>query len=110
MTDVACACGGVVLRLDGPPILASACHCNSCREAAARLDAPIIEANGATRMTLQRKDRAQVVEGGGELPAQTGRIDEADHRDVLREPDVAGDPRRSLDQRLCSSLAERNSA
>lgn len=63
MTIVACSCGAVTLELDGPPILASECHCASCRTAADRLNASIREENGGTRFVLQRKDRATVLSG-----------------------------------------------
>ncbi|GAB1479358.1 DUF6151 family protein [Paracoccaceae bacterium] len=62
MTPLTCACGQSRLFLTGPPILAADCCCESCAEAAARLQAlpgvpQITNAVGATPFVLYRKDR-----------------------------------------------------
>ena len=68
MTRLNCRCGKVHLELDRTPIITAECHCNSCRQAAGRLEglpgaAPILEDNGGTRFVLYRKDRVRIVEG-----------------------------------------------
>jgi hypothetical protein len=67
MTEIACTCGTVVLSLTGPPILATECHCTSCRAAATRLGAAITEPNGGTRFVVQRKDQSKVQRGAEHL-------------------------------------------
>lgn len=67
-THIACACGQVQLEVEKGPIASTECHCNSCRAAAARLQAlpgspPFVEANGGTRFALYRKDRIRFVKG-----------------------------------------------
>jgi hypothetical protein len=63
-----CACGQVRLQTAGTPITCTECHCNSCRAAAARLQAlpgaPAVQAaNGGTPFVLYRKDRVRILEG-----------------------------------------------
>jgi hypothetical protein len=65
---LACACGKVHLEVERTPIISTECHCNSCREAGARLDKlpvshPILESNGGTRFVLYRKDRIRFTKG-----------------------------------------------
>ncbi len=67
-TPAACACGKVVLEAAGRPIMATACHCTSCRTAGRRfergLHAPqVIETDGGTEFVLQRKDRVRCLSG-----------------------------------------------
>ena len=69
---IRCDCGRTVLELDGQPIVTVECHCDSCRQAALRLeslaDAPkLAEANGGTRAVLYRKDRIDCVSGAETL-------------------------------------------
>jgi hypothetical protein len=71
-TRLQCACGQVRLETTGAPITSSECHCNSCRAAAARLQAianapRVQEPNGGTRYVLYRKDRVEFAEGRGLL-------------------------------------------
>ncbi|MCP3143134.1 GFA family protein [Pyxidicoccus xibeiensis] len=73
-TQLGCACGRVRLEVERAPIVTAECHCNSCREAGARLKTlpgapPFLEANGATRFVLYRKDRARFLEGTDVLKA-----------------------------------------
>jgi hypothetical protein len=68
ITSLNCACGQVRLETVGTPITCAECHCNSCRAAAARLQAlpaaPCIQAsNGGTHFVLYRKDRVRFLEG-----------------------------------------------
>ncbi len=65
---IACACGQTRMEITGSPIVSAECCCNSCREAASRLQtlpsAPaFIESNGYTRYVLYRKDRVRFVSG-----------------------------------------------
>lgn len=67
-----CTCGQVHLQVVGAPILSAGCCCNSCRTAGARLQrlpsAPqLLDAHGATRFVLYRKDRIRFLEGGALL-------------------------------------------
>lgn len=66
--ELGCACGQVRLQVEGAPIISAACCCNSCREAGARIQrlpaAPtLLDAHGATRFVLYRKDRVRFGEG-----------------------------------------------
>ncbi|MGD9914366.1 MAG: GFA family protein [Rhizobiaceae bacterium] len=70
-THLACNCGKVGLHLRGAPIVTAECHCNSCREAGARLEASrpgvhVLEPNGGTGFVLYRRDRVQI-DGAGLL-------------------------------------------
>ncbi len=72
MTEIPCSCGQTALALTGAPILTAACHCQSCRTAAAQLAAlpgatPVTDAQGGTPFVLWRKDRALVLRGAGHL-------------------------------------------
>lgn len=71
---VACACGQVRLRLDGPPIASVECLCTSCRKAGRRLETlpgspRIVDDKGATPFVMQRKDRVEIVAGATHLRA-----------------------------------------
>jgi hypothetical protein len=68
VTELACRCGKVRMILDGPPLLTAECHCNSCREGAARMaalpgGASVVADNGGTPYVLYRKDRVRFVAG-----------------------------------------------
>jgi hypothetical protein len=67
-TTLSCACGKVQLHVQGTPIVNAACCCNSCRTAGARLQAlprapAVVDAHGATRFVLYRKDRVGFAQG-----------------------------------------------
>lgn len=71
-STLSCACGRFQLEVVGAPIIAAECHCNSCREAAARLGSlpsapPLPESNGGTQFVMYRKDRVRFPEGTGLL-------------------------------------------
>ncbi|ODT75006.1 MAG: hypothetical protein ABS76_35565 [Pelagibacterium sp. SCN 64-44] len=71
---LACACGQFHVELDGDPFIATECHCDSCRQAAARLAAlppafPLQAASGGTPYILYRKDRVRFPDGTGALHA-----------------------------------------
>lgn len=67
-THLSCQCGKVQLTVTGEPIIVAECHCNSCREGAARLAAlpgaqPVTAENGGTPYVLYRKDRVTFTSG-----------------------------------------------
>lgn len=67
-TDIACACGQVQITVEKTPIISTECHCDSCRAAAARLQAlpgtaPFLQSNGGTYFVLYRKDRIHFRKG-----------------------------------------------
>ncbi|MDI1327304.1 MAG: hypothetical protein PSV23_10955 [Brevundimonas sp.] len=67
-----CRCGQVALEATGRPILTVACYCDSCRKAAAELEAlpeapPVLGADGGTDFLLFRKDRVRPAAGAGRL-------------------------------------------
>lgn len=69
---VACACGQVQLRLEGPPIASVECLCSSCRTAGQVLETlpgspQIVDDKGATAFVMQRKDRIENVSGAQNL-------------------------------------------
>ncbi|WP_073265808.1 GFA family protein [Phytopseudomonas punonensis] len=71
---VTCDCAKVAIELDGAPFISTECHCNSCREAAARLEQlplarPMLERNAGTQFVLYRKDRIQILRGRDLLEA-----------------------------------------
>ncbi len=73
-TELTCTCGEVRLRVEGKPILAAECHCNSCREAGARMGAlpnapTFLAKNGGTPFILCRKDRVAIEKGREHLGA-----------------------------------------
>lgn len=73
-SSIRCDCGLTVLTLKGQPIVTVECHCDSCREAAHRLEslaaAPkVAEPNGGTWAVLYRKDRVDCVSGAETLAA-----------------------------------------
>ncbi len=71
-TPLTCRCGTLRLAVHGQPIIAAECHCDSCREAARRLDglpgAPDVRAaNGGVPYVLYRKDRVHFLAGAERL-------------------------------------------
>lgn len=67
-TRLSCACGQVVLEVEGTPIVSAECLCTDCQKAGALLQslpgAPrMLDANGATRFVMYRKDRVHCEEG-----------------------------------------------
>jgi hypothetical protein len=71
-TQLSCACGQALLKVEGAPIISAECCCNSCRSAGAILQTltsapPILEPSGATRLVLYRKDRVRFVRGAALL-------------------------------------------
>lgn len=72
LTPARCRCGKVAFELTGRPILTATCHCDSCRRAAAVLEAlpgapPVRSAEGSADFVLARKDRARPVTGADRL-------------------------------------------
>lgn len=71
-TPLACSCGQVRLEVEGAPIVAAECHCNSCRTAGERMQmlpgAPrVLEESGGSHFVLYRKDRVRFAEGSERL-------------------------------------------
>lgn len=71
-THLHCTCGHVHLDVERAPIVSAECCCNSCRSAAARLQAlpgapAILGPLGTTRFVLYRKDRIRFLEGANYL-------------------------------------------
>lgn len=71
-TELSCTCGAFALELTGEPFIATECHCTSCREAGARLEAlplsrPMRGANLGTPFVLYRKDRVRFLRGADRL-------------------------------------------
>ncbi|MEO7756807.1 MAG: DUF6151 family protein [Dokdonella sp.] len=67
-----CACGSVVLEMSGEPIIASACYCDDCQEAARQIAqlpgaTPVMDSDGGTPYLIYRKDRMTCVEGAEHL-------------------------------------------
>ncbi len=74
ITSLQCACGQVRLELQGAPITATECHCNSCRTAGARMQSlpsarAALSPNGGTPFVLYRKDRVRLLDGTDLLKA-----------------------------------------
>ncbi len=70
--EIACPCGATVFALSGDPIVATECHCTSCRTAGERLEAlpdaaEIRAPNGGTPFVLWRKDRISCQHGAEHL-------------------------------------------
>lgn len=69
-----CRCGNVAFEATGEPIMAVACHCESCRKAAAGFAAlpgatQVANAEGGTDFVMVRKDRVRCVQGEERLRA-----------------------------------------
>jgi len=65
---IGCPCGKVILEISGPPIIATECHCTSCRTAGERLShlpgtLQVRGPNDGTPYVLYRKDRVRFVQG-----------------------------------------------
>ncbi|MEZ2131273.1 MULTISPECIES: GFA family protein [unclassified Sinorhizobium] len=60
-THLSCTCKAFRLAFRGSPIISTECHCNSCNQAASRLEPltaqTVRTAHGGTRYVLYRKDR-----------------------------------------------------
>jgi len=72
--NLACDCGQVRLRVEGPPIASVECLCTSCRTAGRRLESlpgspRIVDDKGATPIIMQRKDRVAILAGAERLSA-----------------------------------------
>jgi hypothetical protein len=70
--SIHCSCGQFHLEVHGAPFINAECHCDSCRAAAARLQAlpgagPVCHDNGGTQYRLYRKDRVTFPAGTGLL-------------------------------------------
>ena len=71
-TEITCPCGATAFALAGNPIIATECHCTSCRVAGERLEAlagaaPIRAPNAGTPFALWRKDRVRCLRGAEHL-------------------------------------------
>lgn len=69
-----CQCGQLQLEVLGTPIISAECYCNSCRAAGVKLQTlpgarPVVDAHGATRFVLYRKDRTRFRQGTAQLKA-----------------------------------------
>ena len=78
VTRIACPCGATVMALTGGSIVATECHCTSCRMAGKRMEAlpgaaEIRAPNGGTPFVLWRKDRVSCQRGAEHL--RTFRLD-----------------------------------
>jgi hypothetical protein len=70
--DLTCRCGKVHIAVEGEPILAAECQCDSCRKGSAYLSslpggAPITSPTGGTEYVLCRKDRVAFTAGAEHL-------------------------------------------
>lgn len=73
-TRLTCSCERFEMVVTGEPFIATECHCNSCRDAGARmatlpLARPMLDENGGTRFALYRKDRVEITKGRNVLRA-----------------------------------------
>jgi len=71
---VSCRCGQVALEAQGKPIVATICHCSSCRDAGRQLEAlpgaaPILNKDEGTPFILFRKDHVHCLRGDNHLGA-----------------------------------------
>jgi hypothetical protein len=67
-TTASCLCGAALVELRGAPIVATCCHCTSCRAAGELLDRiagapPVRDSGGGTPYVLFRKDRVRCARG-----------------------------------------------
>lgn len=74
ITRLGCACGQVQVTLHQAPLIATECHCTSCREASLRMAmlpgaTTVAAANGGTPFVLYRKDRVEFTSGQERLSA-----------------------------------------
>lgn len=68
ISRVECRCGKVGFEVVGEPIMTVTCHCDSCRQAAERLEAlpgaaPVANGEGGTDYVMMRKDRLRCTKG-----------------------------------------------
>ena len=80
-----CQCGKVKFEAVGAPILAAACHCNSCRRAGRMFEAlpsapPVLDADGGSPVLLYRKDRVRCVAGREYLEEHRLKLDSPTRR------------------------------
>lgn len=71
-TALSCRCGEVTLKVEGKPIMSAECLCSDCQAAGAVLQAlpgapATLNAKGATRFVMYRKDRVQCTRGQHQL-------------------------------------------
>ena len=71
-TTLQCRCGTIGLEIHSTPIISVECLCADCQAAASILEAlpnaaPILDAKGATRFELYRKDRVRIIKGEDQL-------------------------------------------
>lgn len=67
-TQVSCKCGAVECVATGAPILAAACYCDDCQQAAHQIESlpggsPILSEDGGTAYVLYRRDRFECTKG-----------------------------------------------
>jgi hypothetical protein len=67
-----CACGRVVLRMRGAPIVSVACYCDDCQTGARKIAAlpnaaPVNDPDGGTSYLAYRKDRLECLSGSEHL-------------------------------------------
>jgi hypothetical protein len=72
ITSVECECGKTALKLRGPHLYCTSCHCDDCQQAAACLADEhgvknILDPYGGTEYVLHRKDSYSIVRGTGHL-------------------------------------------
>lgn len=85
--SASCRCGEVMFETTGPPIVSTACYCESCQEAGRKLEQlgdapPVLHADGGTAFLLYRKDRIRCVQGGERLTEHRLRPDSTTRRMV----------------------------
>lgn len=67
-----CACGKLRIEVEGAPVMAVECYCDSCRSAAARMSAlpgapQVAGEAGGTHYLMYRKDRVRFSSGAEQL-------------------------------------------
>ncbi|MGH8317576.1 MAG: GFA family protein [Steroidobacteraceae bacterium] len=82
-----CACGRVLLKLMGAPIVTVVCYCDDCQEGARRIESmsdasPVKDADGGTAYLAYRKDRLEYAAGREYLLAHKLRPASTTHRVV----------------------------
>lgn len=82
-----CACGRVLLKLMGAPIVTVVCYCDDCQEGARRIESmpqalPVKDADGGTPYLVYRKDRLEFAAGREYLLAHKLRPASTTHRVV----------------------------
>lgn len=85
--QLACKCGATAMRTRGAAIMSTECLCSDCQRAGALLQrlpgAPaMLDANGATRCEMYRKDRVACLRGSEHLREHRLRPDSATRRVV----------------------------